>query len=177
VAGTVVVEEVRTERLIGREPRRCDAPAIEAIYGEPEVARWTVPGGRPLGLAESTAMIDRDLAHWRAHGFGRWSWFAMDSSQLVARCGPKLLLLDGRPELELHWAVLPQAQGQGFAAEAAEAAAETCLHVLGAESVVAFAHAGNAASQGVASAAGLRFERPFELDGEPYVLFRRVAAQ
>jgi RimJ/RimL family protein N-acetyltransferase len=171
----MVVEEVRTERLIGRPPHRADAPAIEAIYGEPEVARWTVRGGRPVGLDGAAALIDRDQAHWRAHGFGRWCWFAVDSSRLVARCGPKLVLVDGRPELELHWAVLPEAQHRGFAVEAAEAAAEVCLQLLAATSVVAFAHEENAASRRVMERAGFRFDHTFDLDGEPHLLFRRQA--
>jgi ribosomal-protein-alanine N-acetyltransferase len=173
VAGTIVLDEVRTARLIGRTPHRADAQAIEDIYGVPAVARWTVPGGRPLHLDGASTMIDRDLAHWRAHGFGRWCWFAVDSSLLVARCGPKLMLIDGRPELELHWAVLPAAQRQGYATEAAEAAAEVCLQLLGATSVVAFAHEENTASHGVMAAAGFRFERRFALDGDPHILFRR----
>jgi RimJ/RimL family protein N-acetyltransferase len=176
VTGALVLEEVRTERLIGRTPHRADAAAIEAIYGVPEVARWAVPGGRPLHRDGALALIDRDLAHWRAHGFGRWAWFSVESSRLVARCGPKLMLVDGRPELELHWAVLPAAQRQGFAAEAAEATAEVCLQVLGAASVIAFAQLDNTASQAVMAAAGLRYERHFSSDGEPQVLFRRAAA-
>jgi ribosomal-protein-alanine N-acetyltransferase len=174
VAPMLVLDEVRTERLIGRPPHRADAARIEAIYGEPEVARWAVPGGRPLHLDGASAMIDRDLAHWRAHGFGRWVWFATDTSRLVARCGPTLMLVDGRPELELHWAVLPDVHRQGLATEAAEAASEVCLQMLGTESVVAFAHEGNTPSHGVMTAAGFRFERTFELDGEPHLLCRRA---
>jgi RimJ/RimL family protein N-acetyltransferase len=176
VTGTLVLEEVRTERMIGRAPHRGDAPAIEAIYGTPEVARWAVPGGRPMGLDGALTLVERDQAHWRVHGFGRWMWFTADSSRLVARCGPMLTVVCGRPELELHWAVLPSAQRRGFAAEAAEASAEVCLQVLGVASVVAFAHERNTASHGVMGAAGFRFERAFELDGEPHVLFRRSAS-
>ena len=175
VTGTLVLEEVRTERLIGREPRRGDAGALEAIYGEPGVARWLFPGGRPTHLDQAASMVDRDMAHWRAHGFGRWYWVAVDSSQLVARCGPSLAVVDGEPEVELHWAVRPDVQGRGFGTEATEAAVEVCLRVLAIRSVVAYAHADNTPSRRLMRRTGFAPERTFEHAGAPHVLGRRAA--
>jgi RimJ/RimL family protein N-acetyltransferase len=165
--------DLATSRLLARPPRTGDVAAMLAIYGSPDVAARLYPDGRPRTSAEVRAMIESDLAHWRAHGFGRLAWVERDTGELVARCGPKLAILGGRPEVDVHWTVRPDRHRRGYAREAVEAVVRACFAELGLESVTARARFDNLASEGVARAAGFAYERDVEHLGAPHGLFRR----
>lgn len=165
--------EVRSNRLVGRTPSRDDARDLQLIYAAPEVARWLSASGRPPTRREIEQKISRDLRHWQTNGIGRWYWRETETGALVARCGPRLAIVCGNPEAELHWAVRPDRQGRGYATEAANAAAETCFETLSLKSVVAYANVENVASISVMNKAGFLFEQAFQLNGRPHVLHRR----
>ena len=92
-----------------------DGPVLMGVLGAPEVARWLLPAGRAQAHseAECAARARAGAAHWRAHGFG--PWIVGERGRTVACGGLGLRLLDGRPELELAWAVIPDAWGRGIA--------------------------------------------------------------
>jgi RimJ/RimL family protein N-acetyltransferase len=167
--------EIETERLVGRLPRVADVDAMTAIYGHPDVAARLYPDGRPRTSNELRVMIDSDLAHWRAHGFGRLHWVERDSGAIVARCGIHHAIAGGRAELDTHWTVHPDRQRRGYAAEAAEAAVAACFAALGVESVTARARLDNAASQAVARSLGFAYERDVQHLGSAHHLYRRRA--
>jgi RimJ/RimL family protein N-acetyltransferase len=148
---------------------------MRAIYSTPEVSRWLSATAQPLTRREIERKIARDLRHWDTNGIGRWYWREIDTEILVARCGPRLAVVCGSPEVELHWAVRPDRQGRGYATEAARAAARACFAALSLNSIVAYAHAENVASVGVMNRAGFLFERTFDLNGRPHVLHRCVS--
>ena len=54
------------------------------------------PDSRPRTEAQLAPYLEADLAHWRAHDFGRFMWYERDTGEVVARCGPKLALRGGR---------------------------------------------------------------------------------
>jgi RimJ/RimL family protein N-acetyltransferase len=168
--------ELQTPRLLGRLPREGDAAAMLALYGRPEVAGPLYPDGRAPNELEVQGMIVADLAHWRAHRFGRLYWQEHDSREVVARCGAKLAIVGGRAEVDLHWAVRADRHRHGLAREAAEAVVRACFRSLGAESVTAVAHVDNAASQGLARALGFVDDGDVEHLGLPHRLFRRMRA-
>lgn len=174
VAEVASVVEVRSDRLVGRQPSREDVQGLRAIYSTPEVSRWLSPTGRPATQRETARKVSRDPAHWQTNGIGRWYWHEIDTGILVARCGPQLSVVCGNPEIELHWAVRPDRQGRGYATEAANAAADTCFNVLSLSSIVAYANADNIASLGVMKNTGFLFEQTFDLNDRPHVLHRRV---
>ena len=168
--------EIRTARLVGRPPGAGDVAAMLAIYGTPEVAARLYPDARPRTEPELRAMLETDLAHWRAHGFGRVHWAERDSGELVARCGPKLAIVAGRPEVDIHWTVRPDRHRRGLASEGIEAIVCECFDALGLDSVTARARADNPASMGVAQAMGFVYERDVEHLGLPHRLYRRRRA-
>jgi [ribosomal protein S5]-alanine N-acetyltransferase len=165
--------EPETARLVARPPRADDVAAMLVLYGAPEVAARLYPDGRPRTEAQIGPYLDADLAHWRAHGFGRFIWHERDTGEVVARCGAKLALRGGRPELDMHWTVRADRHRRGLAAEAAEAVVGTCFDGLGAESVTAVVRVDNAASQAVARALGFAYERDVEHFGLAHRLYRR----
>ncbi len=168
--------EVQSDRLVGFVPSRKDVRELHAIYSEREVARWVSATGRPETLREVGRRVSRDLQHWRANGVGRWYWRERDTEDLVARCGPQLAVVCGDPEVEFGWAVRHDRQGRGYASEAADAAVKACSKILSVRSVVAYTHVDNVASLGVMDRAGFLFERAFDLNSSPHVLYRRQVA-
>ncbi len=168
-------EALETARLVARPPRHGDVPALLALYGTVEVAARMYPDGRPRTEAQLAPYLEADLAHWRAHGFGRFMWHERDTGEVVARCGPKLALRGGRPELDMHWTVRPDRHRRGLAAEAAEAVVDVCFDALGADSVTAVVRVDNAASQALARALGFAYERDVVHFGQPHRLYRRRA--
>jgi RimJ/RimL family protein N-acetyltransferase len=165
--------DMETIRLAARPPRAGDVAAMLAVYGDPSVAARLYPDARPRAEHEVAAMIDADLAHWAAHGFGRYVWVERASGEPIARCGPRFALIAGRPEVDVHWAVRPDRHRRGFAADAAETAIRACFDVLGVESVTARARVDNAASQAVMAALRFGYEREVEHLGDPHRLYRR----
>jgi ribosomal-protein-alanine N-acetyltransferase len=164
---------IETARLAGRPPRADDVPALLALYGTVEVAARMYPDGRPRTAEQIGPYLEADLAHWRAHGFGRYMWHERDTGEVVARCGPKLDLRGGRPELDMHWTVRPDRHRRGLAAEAAEAVVRACFEALGSESVTAVVRVDNAPSQALALALGFAYERDVEHFGRAHRLYRR----
>jgi [ribosomal protein S5]-alanine N-acetyltransferase len=165
--------EIETPRLAGRPPRADDVPALLALYGDPAVAARLYPDGSPRTEAQLGPQLEADIAHWRAHGFGRFMWHERDTGEVVARCGAKLALRGGRPELDMHWTVRADRHRRGLAAEAAEAVVRASFDGLGAESVTAVVRVDNAASQAVARALGFAYERDVQHFGLPHRLYRR----
>jgi RimJ/RimL family protein N-acetyltransferase len=164
---------LETARQAARPPTPDDARALLAVYEDADAVRWLYPDGLVPTVADMEHMVDHDLAHWRAHGFGRWVWVERDDGALVARCGPKLALVDGRADVEIHWSVRADRRRRGLAAEAAGAAIAACFERLGLRCVTALTHVDNAASASVARALRFAPEGVVEHAGAPHTLHRR----
>jgi RimJ/RimL family protein N-acetyltransferase len=169
-------DEIRTLRLVGRRPSERDVPALFEIYSIPAVTRWLSVDGRPRTQSDVERMVRSDLAHWEMHGFGRWYWFENDFDTLIARCGPRLAIVCGKPEVEVGWALRPDKEGHGYATEAATAATAASLAGLSLTSVVAYAHVDNHASLAVMGRVGFTFEHAFVLNTQPMAMHRRRAS-
>jgi RimJ/RimL family protein N-acetyltransferase len=165
------VRQLTTVRLVARPPLPDDADALAAIYRHHGVARWF--WGRIPDDDDIATMLRRDRAHWRDHGFGRWYWVERGGEEVVAKCGARFKVVEGAEEVSMHWAVRPDRQRRGIAAEAVEAAVTDAFCVVGCASLVAIAHVDNRASQALAEHAGFRRERRVRDNGKPCVLFRR----
>lgn len=164
---------LETPRLTGRRPRTDDVAAMLALYGPPEVAERLNPDRGPPTEAEVAVQLEVDVAHWRAHGFGRLLWEDRGTDEVVARCGPKLALVGGRPEIDLHWAVRVDRHRRGLALEAGEAAVQACFAALVTESVTAMVRFDNTPSQAVATRLGFVYERDAAHLGAPHRVYRR----
>ncbi len=148
-----------------------DGPVLMGVLGAPEVARWLLPAGRaqPHSEAECAARARVGAAHWRAHGFG--PWIVSEHGRTVACGGLGLRLLEGRPEIELAWAVIPDAWGRGIAtAIGREALALSAAR--GVREAVALSRADNLASRRVMSKLGMTPARELQHAGFPHVLYR-----
>jgi RimJ/RimL family protein N-acetyltransferase len=148
-----------------------DGPALMRVLGAPQVACWLAPAGRhaPVTVAECAARARAGAAHWLAHGFG--PWIVCEGAHTVACGGLSLRLLEGRAELELAWAVLPDAWNRGVAT-AIGCEALALAGTRGAGEVVALTRVDNLASRRVMDKLGMSAERELQHAGLPHVLYR-----
>lgn len=159
-----------------RPIERGDGAVLHGLVSHPDVWRWLEPAGSPgpAALAQCSAWARRDAAHWELHGFGKW--IALVDGQPVGRGGLNVTFLDGRPEVEIGWAVAREEWGRGIATRIALAALEEA-RTLGLHGVVAFTRPDNGASLRVIEKAGLRRERELYHAGWPHILFRARTAR
>jgi ribosomal-protein-alanine N-acetyltransferase len=151
-----------------------DGDVLCDIVAHPEVWEWLIPKGDagPAARAQCHAWARRDAAHWALHGFGKWLVF--EDERPVGRGGLGVTFLDGRPEVEIGWAVERSQWGRGIATRIAREALEEAAR-LGLHGVVAFSRPENHASVRVIEKAGMRFEREVTHAGWPHVLYRSAA--
>jgi RimJ/RimL family protein N-acetyltransferase len=148
-----------------------DGPVLMGLLGGSEVACWLLPAGRahPYTEAECAARARAGAAHWRAHGYG--PWIVGERGRTVACGGLGLRLLDGRAELELAWAVLPEAWGRGIATAIGREALALAA-ARGAREAVGLSRTDNLASRRVMDKLGMAPERELQHAGFPHVLYR-----
>ncbi len=144
---------------------------LMSVLGVPEVARWLLPAGRsqPHSEAECATRARAGAAHWRAHGFG--PWIVGERGRTVACGGLGLRLFDGRPELELAWAVVPGAWGRGIATAIGREALALAA-ARGAREAFALTRADNLASRRVMDKLGMAPASKLQHAGLPHVLYR-----
>lgn len=150
---------LETDRLRLRAPTAEDVDFIAALYARPEVVRFLGDGRTERTREQALARIER-YRSFAGEATGVW----------LASCavdgGPRgIMLLKPIPlsagadsgteqEIEIGWHLHPDAQGRGYAAEAAEALIEHARD-RGLEQLLAVAHPENRASHRVAERIGM----------------------
>lgn len=112
-----------TDRLVVRAWTVDDAEAAHAIYGAEDVTHWLTPAMDRVG---DVAAMKAVLHAWQEAQpnlpppRGRWAIERKDDGVVVGGLGIHLLP-PFEEDLELSWQLRPEAWGQGYAAEAAQA--------------------------------------------------------
>jgi len=133
-----------------RAKTREDVDALVAICQDPEISRWTrVPS--PYGREDALGWIAASELERQAGT--AMDWLAVDDSGVLASIGIQHIRADeGLGEIG-YW-VAPHARGRGIATRAVRLATGWGLGELGLRELEIMTHEDNAASQGVARAAG-----------------------
>lgn len=145
-----MVPVLETERLILRVPTPQDIDAYQAFYDVSDVVVGGYRGGR--SGAEVQAILDRDIAHWAAKGFGMFVVRQASDDTVVGGTG--LSHPDDWPSHELTWWLMPAARGTGFATEASRAVIGWAYSTLGWSQVETHMRDENAAAHGLAQRLG-----------------------
>jgi RimJ/RimL family protein N-acetyltransferase len=167
------LEELRTPRLLLQRPRSEDFADLFRMHSDPRVMA-TLGGVR--SEAVTRAQLDDLVAHWERHGFGPWMLRAPEDRRFLGRGGLRHVVVGGRPEVELLYALIPDAWGQGLAGELARESLRVAFTELSLPDVVAFTLPHNARSRAVMERAGFQYERDVVHAGLPHVLYRLRAA-
>lgn len=159
-----------TDRLTLRPLVPADVEAYAAMRWHPAVARWLPPvPGDPLDGAR--AAIDRFAAGWRTRGHAPWGVFRND--RLIGHGGLNFVPEFG--ETEVLWALHPDAWGQGFATEVAQAALAYGFVTLGLGLIFAITLPENRPSQAVMTRIGLTYRRRVAYKGYSDIVWYDVS--
>ncbi len=149
---TVTIPVIETERLVLREPREADFPAMLAFNDSPRAA--FVGGGALRQQVWRGLLANIGLWALRGHGF-----FSVDTKagDFIGRIG--VLFHDGWDEPELGWHLFDGYEGQGYCVEAARAARADYHARLSARPLISYIDPANAKSEAVARRLGAVPER------------------
>jgi RimJ/RimL family protein N-acetyltransferase len=166
------MSEIETARLRGRPCTPGDVGPIAALFGEPEVRRWTSPPGVDWTKDRFELIALRLSAHWLAHRWGPRLWFA--GERFVGVAGLQFAIVAGRGVVEIAYAVLPAEQRRGYAREALAAILAEAPEI--AREVVACVADGNARSLDLLARAGFLQTGAAEEEGRRVTLLARTFA-
>ncbi len=158
---------VRTGRLIMRPVSWLDLEDLRALKSDPEVFAIMLGGVRtPAQVGDELA---EDIAFWGAHGAGMWAVREIGSETFIGYVG-----LHERPDgrgAALRFALVPAAQGRGYASEAAAAALRFAHEHAGLRRVVAVARESNFGSRMVLGNIGMVECDAYDRDGYRVIVY------
>lgn len=165
-------ETIEAGRWIGTRPSSGDADDFVRLRRDPQVALTLSVDGLPPGEAEVRANFAAKLARWETSGYGIWIFREAETGAFVGYCGLAPEVLDGRDEVELLYAILPEYWGQGVTTALAAAILRVAFGELGLREVIAYTLTTNRGSRRVMEKNGFRYERDIVHVGLPHVLYR-----
>ncbi len=147
---------LQTERLTLRPLTLEDLDEMSTLLGDAEaLALW----GEALDREGARSWIERNLARYASHGFGRCAVIWRASGELVGDCGLIPTVVEGTDEVELGWITRRSFWGRGIATEAGAAWRDYGLGVLGLDRIISMIDERNAASRRIAEKLGFSVER------------------
>jgi ribosomal-protein-alanine N-acetyltransferase len=141
-----------TERLLIRPFEADDLDALHAVYGDPDVTRYTTTYDT---LDDTRRTLHEHIAWQEKDGFGFWAVIERASGDLIGDAG--IGRFEGKgPEIELGYTFERRSWGRGYATEAGRAWLEHGFGPLGLERIIAVVDPENAASIHVLEKLGMR---------------------
>jgi RimJ/RimL family protein N-acetyltransferase len=144
---------LETQRLGLRHWSDADLPLAMSLWGDPLATRLI---GGPFSAEQVAERLAREIATARAHGVQYWPMFLLATGEHVG-CGGLRPYPPEAKALEIGVHLKPPYWGAGYAAEASRAIMAHAFTTLGAASLFAGHHPGNAASRRVLTALGFRY--------------------
>ena len=169
---------IRTDRLVMRRWREADREPFAALNADPEVMRY-FPA--PLDRAASDAMVDRIEDLFRRQGFGLWALEVSATGEFIGFTGlnPMPGGVPGAGGMEVGWRLARGAWHQGYASEAAAAAAGVAFRGAGLAELWSMTAVANEPSQAVMRRLGMTLHAHFDHPGvaaghplRPHVAYR-----
>lgn len=147
------IASIRTERLILRAPGGADWPHWRDFHLSGR-AQY-IGGGPKTKASESWRAFGHVIGHWVMRGWGSFVFALKGDDRPLGMTGP--WFPEGWPEREIGWTVWsPDAEGHGYAFEAAEAARTHAFETLGWDTAVSYIDPDNARSIALAERLGTR---------------------
>jgi len=154
-----------------------DAPFILTLLNDPDFIAQIADRGIRDEAAARRYLEEGPLASYREYGFGLWAVRQRDGGETLGICG--LLQRPTLADVDIGYALLPQARGMGIAREAAQAVMHYAIETLGLTRVVAIVAPGNAPSRALLEGLGFEHERMVQLtsEAESLCLYRWEASE
>jgi ribosomal-protein-alanine N-acetyltransferase len=157
------VPELETERLLLRRWRPEDRPPFAALNADPEVMQH-FPA--PLTRSESDAFVDMIEQAMERDGWGLWAMEERASGRFLGFTGLARPRFEApfMPAVEIGWRLARPAWGQGFASEAARAAAAFAFDAGGLDELVSMTVVANERSRAVMRRLGMTHDPADDFD-------------
>ena len=160
---------ITTSRLILRQPRLSDVPALFAFLGDPNAMRHTHVDA---SLRECRRRIAAHEYRRRRDGAVPWTILTREDQRIIGWGGLYIDPFDPNWGMEIGYFFHPSTWGNGYASELVAACSQLADKILRLPDLTAFAHPDNAASRRVLEKAGFVEQRSVpEMDR---LLFRRI---
>ncbi len=141
-----------------------DAPFILKLLNDPDFIAQIADRGVRDEAGAKRYLEEGPLASYREHGFGLWALRPRGGGEALGICG--LLQRETLTEVDIGYALLPDARGRGFAREAAQAVMHYARETLELTRLIAIVAPGNAPSRALLASLGFRHERMMQLAPE-----------
>ncbi|SMF05199.1 Protein N-acetyltransferase, RimJ/RimL family [Xaviernesmea oryzae] len=146
------IPTIETERLLLRPQRMEDWPR----YAELMLSDRALYMGGPHSLHAAWGMFCHDIAQWALMGHGALMMEHRETGLCLGQVGINAGPLF--PEHELGWLVYPEAEGKGYAYEAAKALRDWAFDVRGLKTLVSYIHPDNIRSRRLAERLGAELD-------------------
>ena len=170
-----MVPTIETARLRLRAFREDDLDRWSAVMADPATVRYL--GAEPFGREDTWRRALLSTGLWTILGYGYWVAERNEDGLVVGQIGFADFKRDMTPSIEglpeMGWIVAPQAQGRGYATEAALAALAWADEAMAGREIVAIISHGNDASVRIAEKTGFAIREEALYKAEPILLFRR----
>lgn len=157
---------LRSERLLLGQPGPDHLEPFIRFWTDPVCARYMGGVRDRLG---AWRVLAASCGAWVLHGFGPYAVQSGADGAFLGWIG--LWFPDDMPEIELDYALMPSARGNGYAVEGVRAVADEAVR-RGVPSLISLIHPDNEASQHVAARAGASHDRVVTRRGEVQQLWR-----
>jgi RimJ/RimL family protein N-acetyltransferase len=169
------VERLTTARLRAEPVTGAHLELLVEMWADERV---TATLGGPRGRANVELMVACYETEWARRGYGEWAWFDLTGA-FVGRAGLRHVEVEGRPEVEIGYAIVADRWGEGLATEITREIGRVAfedVRLPDPPGVVAFTLPTNIGSQRVMQKAGLVYERDIVWADLPHVLYRLGSA-
>jgi [ribosomal protein S5]-alanine N-acetyltransferase len=158
------------DSVVGRRISWDDLEDLSEMHADPAVMA-TLGGIRDH--AQTVAYLERNLAHWERYGFGIYGLRDGKTGQFMGRAGLRWVPVAGTEEIEVAYALCAGAWGRGLATAICKELVALGGRAELADQVVAYTLPSNRGSRRVMEKSGFAYEREFDHNGTPHVLYRR----
>ena len=148
-----------TERLIIRTHEVGDVEPLARLWCDPTATTYM---GGPRDFDRVCQSIRDDVALPEQPTFDLWTVIEKASGDVIGHCGLLDKEIEGQPEIELVYLVVPRLWGRGYATEAGAAIKDYAQTVLARDRLIALIHPDNRSSARVAEKLGFRLDRAVE---------------
>ena len=163
-----VIPTLETERLILRPMKMEDWP----LYRELMQSDRALYMGGPLTLQGAWGFFCMDIAQWALMGHGALMIEVKDTGECVGQVGINHGPLF--PEHELGWLVYEEAEGKGYAFEAASAFRDWAYDNLGLRTLVSYMDPDNARSAKLAERLGAFVDHAAQRPDPSDIVYRHI---
>jgi [ribosomal protein S5]-alanine N-acetyltransferase len=166
----MLLHNLTTERLRFRNLELADAIIWEEFLGNSEAVKFFPP---VTDIKQgAVAWVEKTFNRYATDGFGLYALLEKNTNTFVGQCGLMMQEVDGIPELEIGYHLLPRFWKLGYAAEAAIASRNFAFENHLADSIISIIVPENFPSQKVAEKNGMKKERETEWRGTKVFIYR-----